>query len=201
MSREMIKMVVVLTVLSSLSGGLLAALRDNTALQIEEQVLKFEKAPTLKVIYEGSTNDPIADRFKAVDTTEAGEVSRDFYVGKFEDKGTTVALDTFGPGYGGDIGMIVAINPADDTIVGVGVTTHKETPGLGALAKTDKKFAAQFKGMPIDKPFKVKADPDGQVDALSGATITSRGVAAAVTNACEVYKRMKPQLVEELKKF
>ncbi len=200
MTREMIKMVVVLTVLSAFSGGLLAALRDNTKEQIEAQVLKYAKAPTLKVIFEGVTNDPVADRFKLMDEVGETKVERSFFVGKYEDKGTTVALEAEGKGYGGMVGMLVAINPSDDTVVGIGVTTHTETPGLGARAQTDKAFAAQFAGLSVAEPLKVKAD-GGKVDALSGATITSRGVAEAVNNACDVYKRMKPQLVEELKKF
>ncbi len=39
--REMIKMLVVLTILATLSGGLLAAIRDNTKDRIENQVLEF----------------------------------------------------------------------------------------------------------------------------------------------------------------
>jgi electron transport complex protein RnfG len=48
--------------------------------------------------------------------------------------------------------------------------------------------------------FKVKAD-GGKVDALSGATVTSRGVASGLTDAALIYKRLKPQLVEKLKEF
>ena len=65
--NEMIKMVVVLTILSSVSGGLLAAIHDGTAAQIENQQLKFVKGPAIKEILEGSANDPIADRFKITD--------------------------------------------------------------------------------------------------------------------------------------
>jgi electron transport complex protein RnfG len=83
-------------------------------------------------------------------------------------------------------------------IVGVGVTTHSETPGLGSKAKTDPKFAAQFKDMSLNEPFAVK-DAGGQIDALSGATVTSKGVSLAATQASEIYKRLKPEIVEKLK--
>jgi len=39
------------------------------------------------------------------------------------------------------------------------------------------------------------------VDAVSGATLTSRGVSAALTDAGQVYKRLKPQITEKLKSF
>ena len=78
--REMIQMVVVLTVLSCVSGGLLAYIKDNTKEQIENQQLEFVKGPAIRAILEGSTNDPIVDRFKITD----GEMDRSFFVEVFE---------------------------------------------------------------------------------------------------------------------
>ena len=46
----------------------------------------------------------------------------------------------------------------------------------------------------------VKTD-GGQVDAITGATITSRGVAFGVTQAGALYKSLKPQIEAKLKEF
>ncbi len=194
--REMIKMVVVLTVLSSFSGGLLAALRNGTQERIEYQQLKFVKGPAIRAILKGCSNDPIVDRFKIKD----GDVERSFFVGIFDGKPKAVAMESIGKGFGGPIGVMVGIDVDADKIAGVGITTHSETPGVGARAKTDPTFVAQFKGVPLADTFKVKAD-GGQVDALSGATVTSRGVSAALTEASAVYKRLKPKLIEKLKTY
>jgi electron transport complex protein RnfG len=194
--REMIQMVVVLTVLSFVSGGLLAYIRDGTAEKIEYQQLKFVKGPAIREILQGSSNDPIVDRFKIAD----GDVERSFFVGVFDGKADTVTFEDSGKGFGGNIGVMIGVNLTDDKIVGVGVTTHSETPGVGARAKTEPTFTAQFKGMTLTDDFKVKAD-GGQVDALSGATVTSRGVCAALSDAAKVYQRMKPQLAEKAKAF
>jgi len=194
--REMIRMVVVLTVLSAFSGGLLAAIRNGTAEDIENQKLTFVKGPAIKTILEGAANDPIVDRFKITD----GEAERSFFVGKFDGKAETVAFETFGKGYGGDVGLMVGVNVKEDKVVGVGVTTHQETPGLGAKAKTDADFAAQFKGLPAKGPVKVTND-GGKINAISGATVTSRAVCGAATAAGEVYNRLKPQIEEKLKGF
>lgn len=194
--RELIKMVVVLTVLAVLSGGLLSGFRNATAARIEVQQLKFVKGPAITAILKGVSNDPIEDRFAIKD----GETERKVFVGKFDDKANTVVLESFGKGYGGDIGLMVAINMEDDTIVGAGVTTHSETPGLGARAKGDPGFVSQFKSLSINDAFKVTAD-GGRVNAMSGATITSRAVCAAATEAGGIYQRMKPQLIEKLKEF
>jgi electron transport complex protein RnfG len=194
--RELIKMVVVLTVLSAFSGGLLASLRNNTQERIEYQQLKFVKGPALLEIFKGASNNPILDRFKLKD----GDIERSFFVGKFDGKTDTVAFESSGKGFGGDIGLMVGVNLNTDKILGVGVTTMSETPGVGSRAKTDPDFVAQFKGRPLEQTFKVKAD-GGQVDALSGATVTSRGVSAGLTEAGLIYKRLKPELEKKLKNF
>jgi len=194
--REMIKMVVVLTLLCTFSGGLLAAIRGGTKEKIEYQQLKFVKGPAIKTILEGSSNDPIVDRFKIKDE----KIERSFFVGIFDGKASAVAFESFGKGFGGDIGLMVGVNIEDDNIIGAGVTTHNETPGVGSRAKSDPGFAAQFKGLSIKDTFKVKTD-GGQVDAVSGATVTSRGVTVAATGAGKIYKKLKPQIAEKLKTF
>jgi electron transport complex protein RnfG len=194
--REMIQMVVVLTVLSFVSGGLLAYVKDGTKEKIEVQQLTFVKGPAIKAILKGAANDPIKDRFKLKD----GDTEQSFFVGVFGGKPDTVAFESTGKGFGGDIGLMVGVNLENDKIVGVGVTTHSETPGVGSRAKTDPSFVAQFPGMSIEETFKVKAD-GGQVDALSGATVTSRGVSAALTDAGKIYEKLKPQIADKAKTF
>lgn len=194
--REMIRLLVVIAVFSAVSGGLLAAIQNGTRDRIEYQQLKFVKGPTIQQILEGSSNDPLVDRFKLPD----GKEERSFFVGVFDGKANIVALEAFGKGFGGDIGVIIAVNVENDEIVGIGVTTHSETPGVGSRVKTDPSLSEQFKGLPIKEPFKVKAD-GGQIDAISGATVSSRGVCGAVVDSAEIYMRLKKDIIEKLKAF
>jgi len=190
----MLKLFLVVTLFGALSGGLLAGVRAGTKERIEYQQIKFVKGPAIQEIMKGCSNDPLSTRFKVKD----GKEERSFFVGVFDGKPNTVAFETSGKGYGGDIGVVVAVNIENDQIAGVGVTTHRETPGVGSRAKTDVKFAAQFKGQPIGEPFKVKAD-GGKIDALSGATVSSRGVCGAVVSSGEIYRRLKSSIVEKTK--
>jgi electron transport complex protein RnfG len=194
--RDMIKMVLVLTVLSAFSGGLLAAIRDQTKDKIELQQLQFVKGPAIRAIFEGASNDPIAARFKIKD----GDVDRDFFIGIFDNKPPAVAFETYGKGYGGDVGLMVGIDLSDNKVIGVGVTTHSETPGMGAKAKDDPKYVTQFKGASTEEAVKVTGD-GGKINAIGGATITSRAICAAATEASEIYKRLKPQIEEQMKAF
>jgi electron transport complex protein RnfG len=191
--REMINLFVAVLLFSTVSGGLLAFVKGSTEDRIMDQQLKFVKGPAIEQILAGCTNEPITDRFVLTD----GKDERIFFVGEFDGKRNTVAFESVGGGYGGDIGIIVAVNVDTDDIVGVAVTTHSETPGVGSRAKDDPDFADQFKGLPIKDAFKVKTD-GGQIDALSGATISSRGVCGAVTASSAVYFRLKDEIVKKL---
>lgn len=191
--REMINLFIAVLLFSTVSGGLLAYVRNATQDRITDQQLTFVKGPAIKQILEGCSNEPITDRFVLTD----GEEERIFFVGEFDGKRNTVAFESSGGGFGGEIGVIVAVNVETDDIVGVAVTTHSETPGLGSRAKDDPSFAGQFKGLPIKDPFSVKPD-GGQIDAVSGATVTSRGVCGAVSASSAVYFRLKDELVKKL---
>ena len=88
-------------------------------------------------------------------------------------------------GFGGMVKMMVGVG-ADGTCTGVSITGHSETSGLGANA-TDATWREQFKGATGD--VKVTKD-NGTIDALTGATITSRAVCSGVTAALEAAASM-----------
>ncbi len=194
--RDMIKMLLVLTILATLSGGLLAAIRDNTKDRIENQVLEFVKGPAIRSILEEATNDPIVDRFQL----KIDDVEHTFFVGVMDGEPRAVTFETSGKGYGGDVGLMVGIDIENNQIMGVGVTTHGETPGMGAKAKTDPSFAAQFRELPLEEQVNVTGD-GGSINAISGATITSRAVCSATNDALKIYEKVKPQLADKLKEF
>jgi electron transport complex protein RnfG len=191
--REMINMVVVLTVLTALSGGLLATVKAKTEVQIENQVLKFQKAPAIKSIFPETTNDPLAERFMV----DNEGVSVQVFPGKLSDGSKAVAFETKGTGFGGPVGLMVGINLDTDAIVDVRVTTHSETPGIGSRAKDNLSFVSQFSGKGLDTNFAVKAD-GGAIDAMSGATVTSKAVSVAANQAKEIYQKLKPEIIKQL---
>jgi len=191
----MIQMVVVLLALSIVSGYSLALLNEKTKVAIKNQELEFVKGPAIKAIFADAENDPVNDRFSIDDD---GSV-RDFFVARIDGKAEYVAFESnAGIGFGGAIGVMVGVNVGRDEIYGVGVTTHEETAGIGSKAKDDPAFVAQFKSQPMVAEYKVKAD-GGKVDAISGATVTSRGVSAGLTDASLIYKKLKPKIIEALK--
>jgi electron transport complex protein RnfG len=191
--REIINMIVVLTVISLASGGLLAALREGTQERIEIQTLEFVKGPAIRKVLQGASNDPIASRFQIKD----GDAMHNLFLGVFDGQPTAIALETSSKGYKGDMGMMVALDVKQNKLIGVAVTTHAETAGLGAKAQSDPKFSGQFKGVSITSPVKVTQD-GGSINAISGATITSRAVCGGVSSALATYEKLKPQILEKM---
>ena len=91
-------------------------------------------------------------------------------------------------GYGGEVQIAVGID-MDGNITGFNVIKHSETAGLGAKAKEDPAFAEQFKGKTANENIEfVKGGgaTGNQIDAISGATITSNATNAAIAfyNSC-----------------
>ncbi len=84
-------------------------------------------------------------------------------------------------GFGGALTIIVGVR-TDSTIAGIKVTGHAETPGLGAKAQTDSEWVAQYQGAAADGQLMVSKD-GGTINAITGATITSRAVTDGVNTA------------------
>ncbi|MGI6182267.1 MAG: FMN-binding protein, partial [Agathobaculum sp.] len=72
----------------------------------------------------------------------------------------------------------------DGTIAGAKVTGHAETPGLGAKAQADPNWITQFAGQSADGSLAVTKD-GGTINAITGATITSRAVTLGVNTAAK----------------
>lgn len=84
-----------------------------------------------------------------------------------------------GKGYGGLIDILVGLEN-ETTIKGVTIVSHLESPGLGARI-TESVFTDQFVGVNIaDVALRQKG---GEIDAITGATISSRAVVEAIRAA------------------
>jgi len=191
--REMISMIVVLTVLTAVSGGLLAAVRSGTMSRIEGQIFTYQLAPAMNEIFTDVKNNPAKEKF----SLKFNDTEFNFYPAKLGDGSKAVAFETHGSGFAGPVGLMVGINLDTDSIVGARVTTHSETPGLGARAKDDPTFVSQFSGMSLDKKFAIRGD-GGDIDGMSGATFTSKGVCLAAKEAKTIYRKLKPEILKKI---
>jgi electron transport complex protein RnfG len=92
-------------------------------------------------------------------------------------------INSTGKGFKGDVAITVGIK-SDGTVTGIGFLSISESPGLGMEAeKSD--FYGQYENKKVDKftVTKTGAKQDSDINAISGATITSRAVTNAVNAA------------------
>jgi electron transport complex protein RnfG len=184
--RNIIRMVVVLTLICAASGLTLSLVDRVTEEPIEYQIIKFVKEPAVKEVLTGYDNDPVLDREKIrIGTDELGN-PLDILVFPAKKHGETfaVALEGVGKGFHGPIGVMVGVNK-EGKLTGIAITTQSETPGIGSKV-TEPSFTDRFKGLSTQREIKV--------DAISGATYSSRGVLSAVDQAVGYVNKFKKEM-------
>jgi len=189
--RDIIRMVVVLTLICAASGFALAVVHDFTKEPIEYSRLKYVKEPAVKAVLKGYDNDPIKDRISIVIGKDryGRPVKLIIFPAKKAGKIFAVAFETSGKGYHGDIGVMVGIDVKHNKLTGIAIVSHSETPGLGARI-VEKSFTGSFKGKSLAKELTTS-----DINALSGATFSTKGVLAAVNKARAIFKRYHAQIV------
>jgi len=173
--REIMRMIVVLTLIAAVSGLTLSMIHRVTAGPIEYQTIKFVKEPAVKKVLTGYDNDPILDRKKITMGTDLRGRPVELVVFPARKAGETfaVAVEGSGKGYHGEVGVMVGVSK-EGVILDIGITSLSETPGIGSRV-TAGAYTDQYKGLPAKKGV--------AVDAISGATYSSKGVVAAVNEA------------------
>ena len=187
LESSLLNMVLVLTSVAVIMGGILAFVNHLTEGPIAEQKAKA-LADGIKSVMgvdeiTVSNTDTVRQNVAGKELTYVIYQTKD---AKGNDLGAAVESTT--GGFGGDLKVLVGFDP-EGKILGYTLLEHAETPGLGA--KADKWFQKGEKGDIIGKspaePLVVSKD-GGQVDAITASTITSRAFLLAVNNAYNAYK-------------
>lgn len=96
---------------------------------------------------------------------------------------TGYAIEVTPAGFDGQITMMVGISK-EGKVLGIDIISHTETAGLGAVAAADTGAGESFRGQFIGVNSNLAVSKDGgTVDAITGATITSRAVTTGVNAA------------------
>jgi len=129
------------------------------------------------------------------------------YIYKSKDGNKIYILKLFGKGLWDEISGYLALSSDLNTVVGASFDHKGETPGMGAEMKDNPKFPVQFKGKKIyDKTGKLVSinvrkggavDPDHDVDAISGATLTSNGITDMLLHSLENYNNYLKKLKQK----
>jgi electron transport complex protein RnfG len=184
--------------------GLLCGLLIVTVFQVTRPVIKRNKAEALqRAIFQvlpaarSSTTFRITgdERFEVLQGEGAGEQL--IYAGYDEQERLVgLAVEAQGMGYQDVIRVLYGYSFAEDAIVGIRVLESKETPGLGDKIETDPEFLENFVRLdvaltddlsailhPIEPVKRGNKEHPWQIDAITGATISSKAIANILRNS------------------
>ena len=185
-----LNMTVALIAISMAAGFSLGYVNDLT-LEPKAKAKLAKKVNALKIVLPEFDNDLVAEavRVKPESAKDSIEIYPAFKTGTFVGAAVTGSSEK---GYSGSIRIMVGFKP-DGTIQNIAVLEQKETPGLGTKMK-EEKFLRQFRDKnPSGFNLKVAKD-GGDVDALTGATISTRAFTEAAQMAYDEYVKNKKSI-------
>lgn len=194
--KEVAKLAFVLTTIC-----FVAALALSQVYEVTKEPIAYQKRlqvlRAIRAVLPDIDNEPDQDAVHLqVDSTNRGDSKEiTFFRGRFTGELTGVAfvVETR-EGYGGKIEIMLGVDP-HGTILGVEILSHLETPGLGSKV-TEKPFREQFIGRRLeDTKWAVRKD-GGDIDQITGATISPRAVVKAIQHGLKIYEKNQTKIVE-----
>ena len=187
-------------------GAALAFVQDRLSDVIADNKLNETLAQVPKLVwgekataYAADTRTPVGITPGTVSVTKGNKTS--VYPLYRVDRGDALAgwvVRTGGQGYADRIEALIGLDPGGETITGLFILEQKETPGLGNKISSAV-WRGQFTGKSTRAPLVVKkgvpATPN-TIDAITGATISSRSVTDMVNQAVgDIRDRLGPETV------
>lgn len=181
--RDLLRLAGILTLVCLLAGIFLSTANKGTekARMHQDRLARLEAIDAVLPPYD---NRPDEDKVDVDGKT--------FYIGRKDGRVIGVAFLTEEMGYGGSIKVMIGVSPKGK-LLGIDVVSHLETPGLGA--KIDEPgFKEQFFKCTIDSRIDVVKD-GGEIEAVTGATISSRAVCKAVKEGLRLFNDVKDRVL------
>lgn len=197
---SILKDTISITAITLVAGLALGIVQDITADPIAQQKLKAKQEAYKTVFPEADTFAEIvlgdqADELDGVlEENGCGAQNIDEIMSAMDETGKELGYAftvTTSEGYGGDIQFAMGVQN-DGTLNGISILSISETAGLGMKADTDA-FKDQFKDKKVEKFQYTKngAVSENEIDALSGATITTNAMTNGVNAGLSAFRYME----------
>jgi electron transport complex protein RnfG len=187
--RETLNLGLRLALICGVAALLLSQVDATTREPIRQAMLR-ERMEAVAAVMPPFDNAPDADRVDLNDA--AGE--RSYWRGYQGEAPVGAAFKGLSKaGYSGEIELMLGVDP-DGKVSGLRILRHAETPGLGAKYADPALLARFYVGHTLaDTDWRVKAD-GGDLDAVTGATVTGRALAGAISDALTQYDADRAQV-------
>ncbi|NMC57413.1 MAG: RnfABCDGE type electron transport complex subunit G [Eubacteriaceae bacterium] len=196
MKKDIVKLELILFIICVVAAGLLALTNSVTAPIIAKNQLQSEIQAKQAVLPQGKEFNDIdsakmAELFKNSNNEKLNNIVQ-ISIAEADGKFSGMVIKTSVTGYKGSIVMLIGID-AQGKITSYKVLSHSETPGLGDKI-TGEKFSSQFAGKSANESLvvvKKAVQKSNEIQAITGATISSRAATLAINSAIDAYNIVK----------
>lgn len=193
---EIVRMVVVLSLIAGICSAILTFADQSLAPRIEQQTDFYVRGPALERLFGKPATEVLNNK---VTIPLEGSVIPVFFSKEGDDIATLAIEATGKGGFGGDLKLMIGVDLRSGRQTGLEVVSHSETPGLGARIE-EVSFRRQWQGLPTDTTVALTKD-GGDIDGISGATTTSRAAVAGTNDVLQFLRDHKDQILQSISKL
>nr|VFJ92548.1 MAG: electron transport complex protein RnfG [Candidatus Kentron sp. H]VFJ93458.1 MAG: electron transport complex protein RnfG [Candidatus Kentron sp. H]VFK00241.1 MAG: electron transport complex protein RnfG [Candidatus Kentron sp. H] len=194
-----LRLIFAMTLAGLLSGIAIAGIYDITLPRITANKAAALQTAVFKVLPGTATFQAIGYRDGKLFVQEDPASDADFVYAGFDERDRLVgyAIPGEGPGFQDTIKLLYGYRPDEGRLTGMEVLESRETPGLGDKIYKDPDFVASFRRLRPDPAIvavkKGKRSAPNEIDAITGATISSVAIAKIIN---KTHARWLPRLME-----
>jgi len=193
-----LRLVLTLAIAGLVSGVAIIGIYESTLPTITANKARELREAVFKVLPGVSQMQALVYRDGDLVVVEKPDKDEPVIYGGYDEPGKFVgyAMPAAGPGFQDTIAILYGYKPAEKIVVGMEVLESRETPGLGDKIYKDAVFVAGFSALSVEPEiFAVKKGTKSQpneIDAITGATISSKAVVRIINEAHAAWSAQLP---------
>ena len=197
-SPSSLRLVLTLAIAGLVSGVAIIGIYESTLPTITANKARELREAVFKVLPGVSQMQALVYRDSEVVVVEKPDKDEPVIYGGYDEQGDFVgyAMPAAGPGFQDTIAILYGYKPGEKIVVGMEVLESRETPGLGDKIYKDAVFVAGFSALSVEPEiFAVKKGTKSQpneIDAITGATISSKAVVRIINEAHAAWSAQLP---------
>lgn len=197
-SPSSLRLVLTLAIAGLVSGIAIIGIYESTLPTITANKARELREAVFKVLPGVSQMQALVFRNDALIIVDQPDKDEPVVYGGYDEAGDFVgyAIPAAGPGFQDTIAILYGYKPAEKLVVGMEVLESRETPGLGDKIYKDAEFVGGFRALSIEPEIVAvkkgtSSDPN-EIDAITGATISSKAVVRIINEAHALWAEQLP---------
>jgi electron transport complex protein RnfG len=197
-SPSSLRLVLTLAIAGLVSGMAIIGIYEATLPTITENKARELREAVFKVLPGVSQMQALVYRDDELIVVEAADKDEPVIYGGYDEQGDFVgyAMPAAGPGFQDTIAILYGYKPGEKIVVGMEVLESRETPGLGDKIYKDAVFVGGFSALSVEPEIvavkKGTKSQANEIDAITGATISSKAVVRIINEAHTTWAAQLP---------